>query len=296
MQVTIGYGDEGGHQRTEQEVLTPLRRTTTSCVAMSSGAVVLAPPHRRHAGGYDLAAGGARRCAGHARARRGEAHARVAGADASEPRCLVAERSVATSLATWPSRVPAPQRDPLRTASLRSRDRPNVAVAGLARGTELPISGSSGRNPRRTRVGVSRAVGSVLSVREQEARRPVGPLSDIPDSRSLSLQPVANCRPSGLNATAHTTWVIPRPSWWTSRSCSWPRAAHGRRPRPAPSLARQTREARSGDQSPGRAGGAWFIRLWCPVPGRAPMEVDSRRSRRRRERDQRGSRRTGPRR
>ena len=185
---------------------------------------------------------------------------------------------------------------PCGTASLRSRDRPNVAVAGLARGTELPISGSSGRNPRRTRVGVSRAVGSVLSVREQEARRPVGPLSDIPDSRSLSLQPVANCRPSGLNATAHTTWVIPRPSWWTSRSCSWPRAAHGRRPRPAPSLARRTREARSGDQSPGRAGGAWFIRLWCPVPGRAPMEVDSRRSRRRRERDQRGSRRTGPRR
>ena len=36
MHVTIGYGDEGAYQRTEQEVLTPLRRTTTSCVAMSS--------------------------------------------------------------------------------------------------------------------------------------------------------------------------------------------------------------------------------------------------------------------
>ena len=58
MHVTIGCGDGGGYQRTEQEVLTPLRRTTTSCVAMSSIAVVLAP-HRWHAGGYDLAAGSA---------------------------------------------------------------------------------------------------------------------------------------------------------------------------------------------------------------------------------------------
>jgi hypothetical protein len=72
MQVTIGYGDEGGYQRTEQEVLAPLRRTTTSCVAMSSIAVVLAPPHRRHAGGYDLAAGSVRRRPGHDRAGRGE--------------------------------------------------------------------------------------------------------------------------------------------------------------------------------------------------------------------------------
>jgi hypothetical protein len=43
MHVTVGYGDEGGYQRTEQEVLKPLRRTTTSCVAMFSIAVVLAP-------------------------------------------------------------------------------------------------------------------------------------------------------------------------------------------------------------------------------------------------------------
>src|SRR5687768_13976739 len=38
MHVTIECGDEGGYQRTE-EMLTPLRRTTTSCVVMSSIAV-----------------------------------------------------------------------------------------------------------------------------------------------------------------------------------------------------------------------------------------------------------------
>ena len=45
VQVTIRYGDEEGHQRAEQEVLTPLRRTTTSCVAMSSNRRRARTPH-----------------------------------------------------------------------------------------------------------------------------------------------------------------------------------------------------------------------------------------------------------
>ena len=47
MLMTIGCGDEGGHQRTEQEVLTPLRRTGNSCVEIVVVPVMLVPAAAR---------------------------------------------------------------------------------------------------------------------------------------------------------------------------------------------------------------------------------------------------------